>query len=52
VLYPRDELLISSAWNTDSFSFSKKDATYSKLFKDIGFLIIKYFNKAKFPISN
>jgi hypothetical protein len=38
--YRRDELLITSALNTDSFGFSKKDGTYSKLFEDIGFLIL------------
>jgi hypothetical protein len=36
----RDELLITSAWNTDSFGFSKKDGSYSKLFEDIGFLML------------
>ena len=40
VLYRRDELLITSAWNTDSVGFSKKDGTYSKLFEDIGFLML------------
>jgi hypothetical protein len=40
MLYRRDELLITSAWNTDSFGFSKKDGTYSKLFEDIGFLML------------
>jgi hypothetical protein len=40
MLYRRDELLITSAWNIDILVFSKKDGTYSKLFEDIGLLIL------------
>jgi hypothetical protein len=39
------ELLIISAWKTDSFGFSKKDGTYSKLFEDIGFLMLNALTK-------
>jgi hypothetical protein len=40
MLYRRDELLITSEWNTDIMVFSKRDGAYSKLFEDIGLLIL------------
>jgi hypothetical protein len=47
----RDELLITSPWDTDSFGFSKKDGTYSKLFEDIGFLILNASTRL-LPVEN
>jgi hypothetical protein len=41
----RNELLITSTCDTDNFSLSNKDGTYSTLFEHIGFLILNVLTR-------